>query len=347
MDATSQAPYPLGQLADLLDAKLVGDADCLISSIGTITQAQSGQITFLSNSLYQKYLPGTKASAVILTKENLTDCPVNAVVMDNPYLGYAKLSHYFLPPQLETKTGIHPTVVIADSAIVAASANIGPHCVIAGGVEIGENVNMGAHCYIGENSTIGAYSNIYPNVVLYSDCKLGSHAIVHSGTVIGSDGFGFVPVDSEQGSWHKIAQLGGVTIGNNVEIGANTTIDRGALEETIIADNVKLDNQIQIGHNVNIGRGTAIAGCVGIAGSTHIGQYCTIGGGVGIGGHLEIVDHVHITGMTMVTKSVKQAGLYSSGVAINTNAKWRKNAVRFYQLDDMARRLQRLEKEKS
>jgi UDP-3-O-[3-hydroxymyristoyl] glucosamine N-acyltransferase len=239
-----------------------------------------------------------------------------------------------------TVAGIHPSAVIDPSARIAASATVGAYCVIGADVVIGENTVLGAHCVVGAGCIIGARSFFHANVTLYHHVVLGNNVVIHGGAVIGADGFGFAP-DGQR--WQKIHQLGGVVIGDNVDIGANTCIDRGALDDTVIGNNVIIDNLVQIAHNVKIGNGTAIAACVGIAGSTEIGQHCTIAGAVGIVGHLRIADRVHITAKSLVTGSISKSGSYSSGTALTETKAWRKNAVRFSQLDALFQRVRALE----
>lgn len=332
--------YTAEKLANLIGAELRGDPNCVLVGVASLHQAESGQISFLDNAHYRKHLATTKASAVILAPNDVTTCPTNALVMDNPYLGYAKAAALFATTPA-SPAGIHPTAVIGKDCKIHPSASIGPLAVLGQGVQLDEGVIIGAGCVLGDNTVIGAMSRLWANVTVYHHSYLGQRVIIHSGVVIGSDGFG---IANNKGVWHKVPQLGTVRIGNDVEIGANTTIDRGAISDTVLEDGVKLDNQIQIGHNVYIGAHTAIAGCVGIAGSTRIGKHCLIGGGTGIGGHLEIADQVIITGMTRVSHSINKTGIYSSGSPIQNNSEWRKNSVRFRQLDEMARKLQKLEK---
>lgn len=330
----------LGAISRILEAELRGDPDQVIAGIGTLQTAVEGQIAFLANPSYGKYLSQTRASAVILAEAAAAQCPTNVLVMSNPYLGYARLSHYFsrepVPPM-----GIDPAAIVDPSAEVAASASIGPRAVIGAEAVIGEGVRIGAGVVVGARCVIGDQSRVYPNCTLYHDVRMGARCVIHSGTVIGSDGFGLA---NDQGAWVKIAQLGGVLLGDDVEVGSNTSIDRGALDDTIIGNGVKLDNLVQIAHNVIIGDHSAIAGCAGVAGSATIGKNCIIGGGTCINGHVEIGDQVHMTGMTMATHSISEPGVYSSGTGVEANSKWRKSAVRIKQLDDMFRRLKALEK---
>jgi len=332
--------HTLADLAKLIGAELHGDANVAITGINTLTQAQAGQITFLDNARYRKYLADTKASAVILAKEELETCKTNALVVANPYLAYAKIAGLFERPH-HSKPGIHPTVIIGENCNIHPSAGIRPYVVIGDGVTIAENVYIGSHCTIGDNVQIGADSRLWSNVTVCRETLIGERTIIHSGAVIGSDGFGNA---NDKGNWVKVPQLGRVRIGNDVEIGANTTIDRGAIEDTIIEDNVRLDNQIQVAHNVHIGAHTAIAACTGIAGSTKIGKYCMIGGGAGITGHIELADKVMIGAMSGVSNSIQEPGIYTSGFPVQPHRDWWKNIARFQQLDQMARKLQKLEK---
>lgn len=331
----------LGQIAERIGGELYGDEACVITGVATLQSAQPGDITFLSNPRYRKHLASTRASAVILSAKDKDECATAAVVVANPYVGYARVAALLYADREQVRvSGIHPMACVSADSRVHESASIGPHCVIEADVNIAANVSIGPGCFIGKGTVIGEGSRLLANVTLCHGVHIGKRVLIHPGAVIGSDGFG---IANDNGVWLKVPQLGGVSIGDDVEVGANTTIDRGALEDTVIEDGVKLDNQIQVAHNVHIGAHTAIAGCVGIAGSARIGKRCTVGGGVGISGHLEIVDDVHITGMSFVTKSIKQPGLYSSGIPVDTNQQWHKNTVRFRQLDEMARRLKVLE----
>lgn len=332
--------YTLRQLAARLGAELRGNPELLISGLATLQDAQPEQLSFLANAQYKKYLADTKAGAVILHPTEVEGFSGNCLVIANPYLAYAQLSHLFDRKPLP-KAGIHPSALVAEDAFVDPTASVGAYAVIESGVSIGAGVVIGAHCFIGARSQIGENGWLAPRVTLYHDVRVGRRVVIQSGAVIGGEGFGFA---NHQGQWKKIAQLGGVSIGDDVEIGANTTIDRGALADTIISNGVKLDNQIMIAHNVQIGEHTAMAACVGISGSTKIGRHCTIAGGVGMVGHIEVCDNVFVTGMTMVTRSITEPGAYSSGTAMQPAAEWRKSAARIRHLDDMARRLQLLEK---
>jgi UDP-3-O-[3-hydroxymyristoyl] glucosamine N-acyltransferase len=334
-----QRSYRLGEIARLIDADLKGDPNCLINGIMTLQSAKVGQISFLDNKRYLKYLAHTQASAVILRPEYHSNATCNALITSDPYLAFAKISKLFVRPKI-TKAGIHPTAIIGEQCKIHPSVAIAAFCVVEANVCLAQGVVIGAACSIGADVMIGADSRLEASVVLYPDTRIGERVIIHSGSVIGSDGFGLA---KEKERWIKIAQLGKVQIGDDVEIGANVTIDRGALEDTLIDSGVKLDNQIQIGHNVHIGANTAIAGCTGIAGSTHIGKNCMIGGGVCINGHIEITDNVMITGMSSVVHSIRTPGIYSSTQSIQPQREWQKNSARFHQLDKIAKRLKKIE----
>ena len=336
--------YTLAELAELLTVKCVGDADIVISGLATLANAGSGQLSFLANPKYQKALASTQAEAVIVAPDMVGVGPANGLVSDNPYLTYARASQLFAASFLQD-AGVHPSAVISSTATVDPSACIGANVTIADHAVIGAATVINAGCVIGNNVVLGEDCLLHANVSLYHDISGGDRVIIHSNTVIGSDGFGFAPSpDREKGGWVKIAQLGGVVVGDDVEIGAGCTIDRGALDNTRIGDRVILDNQVQIAHNVELGENTGIAGCTAIAGSTKVGKNCTIAGGVGIVGHLAIADNVHITAFTLVTKSIAKAGTYSSGTPMQDNHTWRRNAVKFSQLDEMSKRLTALEK---
>ncbi|HDY97098.1 MAG TPA: UDP-3-O-(3-hydroxymyristoyl)glucosamine N-acyltransferase [Pseudomonas sabulinigri] len=333
--------FTLARLAEQLGARLVGDPDLLISGLATLQEAEQEQLAFLANSQYRKFLADSRAGAVLLTETDAEGFSGNALIVVDPYLSYARLSHQF-DPKPRAPIGIHPSAVVAEDAVVDPGASIGPGAVIASGAIIAAGVSVGAQCFVGARSQIGEGGWLAPRVTLYHDVIIGERVVVQSGAIIGSEGFGFA---NEAGQWQKIAQIGGVRIGNDVEIGANTTIDRGALADTLIGNGVKLDNQIQIAHNVQIGDHSAMAACVGISGSTRIGKHCMIAGGVGMVGHIEVCDNVFVTGMTMVTRSITEPGAYSSGTAMQPAAEWRKSAARIRQLDALAKRVQQLEKQ--
>lgn len=329
------------QLSSFLGAVFHGNKDKKINGIATLEKAKSSELSFLSNPRYKKYLPGCKAGAILLRPSDASEYSGNILVVLDPYLAYARVSHLFDKKPKYAVGVVHPSSLISNNASVSSTASIGAFTVIERGAKISPHVTIGPHCYIGANCHIGEGGYLAPRVTLYHDVKIGKRVIVQSGAVIGSEGFGFA---NDKGKWHKIAQIGGVLIGNDVEIGSNTVIDRGALTNTTIGNGVKLDNQIQIAHNVEIGDHTAIAACVGISGSTKIGKYCMLAGGVGLVGHINICDNVTFTGMTMVTHSISEPGVYSSGTAIQPSPEWRKSAARLRQLDDIAKRLRKLEK---
>jgi len=336
--------YTLAELTQGLTVEIHGDPHCVITGVGTIQEAQPGCITFLVNPLYKKHLPSTQATAVILSPDDAKELTerqsLNRVISTNPYYVYARIAAFFNPKPLAIP-GIHPTAVIGRDCEIDPTVSVGPHCVIGNRVKLSEGVVIGAGCMIGEDSTIDADTVLEAKVVLYHQIKIGKRVVIASGTIIGSDGFGNA---RHQGKWHRVPQLGRVVIEDNVEIGANCAIDRGAIEDTVIEKGVRLDNLIQIGHNARIGENTAIAGCVGIAGSAVIGKNCLIGGGTGINGHITIADGVVVTGMTAVTKSIREPGIYSSGVGgLVTNLEWRKNSARFHRLDQLMQRVKELE----
>ncbi len=333
--------YSLAALAEVAGARLEGEPTLAINGVGTLADAGEGQIAFLSNPKYRKQLAKTRASAVILDEGSLARCPVAALVADNPYAAFARITALF-EPVAAPAPGQHPSAFIHESAEVHPGAAVGPNAFVGARARIGAGVSIGPGCFIDSDCIIGDETRLVANVAVYHGCRIGRRGIVHAGAVIGSDGFGFA---NERGRWLKVHQLGTVTIGDDVEVGANTTIDRGAVNDTIIEEGVKIDNLVQVAHNVRIGAHTAIAACVGIAGSAVIGKNCAIAGGAGILGHLELADRVTITAMSLVTKSVKQPGIYSAGVPLETTERWQKNFVRFKQLDDMARRIRSLEKE--
>jgi len=329
----------LKELALHVDGIVHGDESCEISSVATLALAKEGQISFLSNPKYAKFLADTKASAVIVSDKMVKDLPSNGIVAADPYIAYAKIVH-FLNPEAPLKNEIAQSAYISEKADIPDNLQVGHHTTIDDYTEVGDLSIIGHNTVIGQHVVIGKNARIGANVTICHGVVIGDNCIIHPGVVLGADGFG---IANNQGEWLKIPQIGAVEIGNNVEIGANTTIDRGALENTVIGNGVKIDNQVQIAHNVVIGDHTAIAGCVGIAGSTTIGTKCIIGGGVGISGHIDITDNVLITGMTMVTKGIKEPGSYSSGIPVEPTKQWHKNTVRYRQLDKLSQRVKNLE----
>jgi UDP-3-O-[3-hydroxymyristoyl] glucosamine N-acyltransferase len=333
--------YSLEELADKLGLAFSGDAGRTISGLATLATAGPQDLAFLSNTKYLPQLASTRAAAVILHPDQVEACPVDCLISESPYVVFARVSHLFdRTPRLSP--GIHSGAVISPDAVIDAGAAVGPNAVVEAGAVLGPGVTVGANAYIGHDCRLGAGTRIYPGAVIYHDVHLGENCVVHSQAVLGADGFGYAPGPE---GWEKICQLGGVRIGDRVEIGACTTVDRGALDHTVIEDGVIIDNLVQIAHNCRIGKNTAIAGCAGVAGSTIIGANCTLSGGVGVTGHVEICDGVHVTGMTMVTKSITEPGSYSSGTPMAPTRDWRRSAVRFSQLESMQQRLVALEKQ--
>ncbi|MES9839613.1 MAG: UDP-3-O-(3-hydroxymyristoyl)glucosamine N-acyltransferase [Candidatus Thiodiazotropha endolucinida] len=330
----------LGDLADAVGAKLLGDPETMIRGVGTLQSAQSGEISFLSNPAYRKYLSATQASAVILYEKDAADCPTSALVSDNPYLAYARVATKLFPRKTITP-GIDATAVVGRSSSIDSSAWIGPCVVIGEGVTVESGVCIGPGCVVEDNCRIGADSRLVANVTLCHDTRLGQRCLIHPGAVLGADGFGLA---NDEGHWVKVPQLGRVRVGDDVEIGANTTIDRGALEDTILHDGVKLDNLIQIAHNVEIGRNTAMAGCSAVAGSTKIGSHCTIGGQTGLVGHLTIGDNVHFSAATLATRSFIEPGYYSGNLPAMENGAWKRVIARLRNLESMAKEMKFLKK---
>jgi len=333
--------YTLRELADIIGAELLGEADCRIDAIASLNHAKPGTISFLSNRQFRDQLGITKASAVIISQADRADLRTNGLITDEPYVAYAKVAT-LLHPFVNQQSGVHASAVVDDDAQVDPTAWIGPCAVVGKGARIGANCHVGPGCFVGEEVSIGADSLLVANVTIFHKTQIGERAIIHPGAVAGSDGFGLA---NDHGKWIKIPQIGRLVIGNDVEIGANTTIDRGAIEDTVLEDGVKIDNLVQIAHNVRIGAHTVMAAQVGIAGSTKIGKYCAFGGQVGIAGHIEVTDHVTITGRGMVVNSITEPGTYSSGIPLDTNIRWRKNVARFRQLDDLAKTVNRLQKQ--
>lgn len=338
MTVSQNPSYRLADLVARFGGDLVGDADIEVSGVATLNAARKGEIAFLANRKYASLLSDCRASAVIVSPDASDEVTTARIVTTDPYLYFARVAQLFNPPQ-PALPGAHKTAVV-DSAI-PASASVGPGAVIAADVALGEGVIIGAGCHIGPGCRIGSGTRLYPRVTIYADCVIGAACIVHSGVVIGADGFGFAR--DKDCAWFKIPQVGRVVVGDDVEIGANTTIDRGALDDTVVGNGVKLDNQIQIAHNVRIGDHTAIAGCVGIAGSTTIGRRCMVGGQAGIIGHLEICDDVLISAGTLVTKSIRQAGVYTANLPVQKHADWVRNFAHLRHLDALTDKVRKLE----
>jgi UDP-3-O-[3-hydroxymyristoyl] glucosamine N-acyltransferase len=334
--------YRLAQIVERFGGEILGDPQTPISQIATLESAGARHISFLTHSKYRKQLAATRAGAVILGRADsgLTQLP--RIICDDPYVYLAKVSTLFNPPQAATP-GVHKTAVVERGTTVPASVSIGAGAYVGRRVKLGRGVVIGAGCHLGDGVEIGAASRLHPRVTIYPGCRLGERALVHSGAVIGADGFGLAREDD---AWRKIPQIGRVVIGNDVEIGANTCIDRGTLDDTVIEDGVKLDNLIQIGHNVHIGAHTAIAGCTGISGSTRIGKHCMIGGGVGIVGHLDIADRAVILAAAVVTRSIRKVGTYG-GHPAEDSRRWTRSMAHLRQLDALRERIRHIEQQLS
>lgn len=329
------------ELAERFDLSVHGDGSVAVRGVATLANAGNGQLAFLANPRYRNQLTASQASVVVLREEDASSAPQTALIARDPYTTFAKIAALF-QSQPVREPGIHPSAAIDPRASISASAHIGPFVVVGANSRIGEACVVGPGCVIGEDCEIGAGCELVARVTLVARVRLGQRVRIHPGAVLGADGFGLA---MDAGRWIKVPQLGGVVIGDDCEIGANTTIDRGALGDTVLEEDVRLDNQIQIGHNVHIGAHTAMAGCSAAAGSAKIGRYCLIGGAAGVLGHLEICDKVTITAMSLVTHSIREPGEYSSGTPLTDNRTWRKNAARYKQLDALARRVQANEKE--
>ncbi|KMK51384.1 UDP-3-O-(3-hydroxymyristoyl) glucosamine N-acyltransferase [[Actinobacillus] muris] len=337
------AIFRLAQLAEQIGGTLRGNADLAISGIAPLEKAEAVHITFISNAKYRPQLSACQAGAIIVSQDDVPFCleNQNLIVVSNPYLAYALLAQY-MDNTPKAAENIAPTAVISPQAVLGKNVSVGANAVIESGVELGDDVVIGAGCFIGKNSQIGARTQLWANVCIYHNVQIGSDCLIQSSAVIGSDGFGYA---NDKGQWIKIPQTGGVVIGNRVEIGACTCIDRGALDPTVIEDNVIIDNLCQIAHNVHIGYGTAVAGGVIMAGSLKVGRFCQIGGASVINGHMEICDGAIITGMGMVMRPITEKGIYSSGIPLQPNKAWRKTAALVMNIDEMNKRLKALEKQ--
>ena len=334
--------YSLSELAEHVDGRVEGNPDCKINHVATMSNAKAGSICFHTSPKYKNELLITKASAVILQERNVSDCPVSSLIVNDPRVAYTKVATLlYQEDKSGLPSGIHPSAIVGNNTKFGDNVWIGPNCVVNDNVVIGRNSRLGPGCYIDDDVYLGENCELIANVTILKRCQVGSNGLIFPGVVIGADGFGQV---NDKGKWLKVPQVGNVIIGNDVEIGANTTIDRGAIEDTIVGNGVKLDNQIQVGHNVQIGNDTVIAACGAIGGSTIIGNNCAIGGAVGFTGHLKVSDNVIITGRSLVAQSITEPGVYSSSTPLEPNKKWHRNYVRFKQLDEMARRIKKLEK---
>lgn len=328
-----------------LGGVLHGAGGQAINRLASLEDATPDALSFVSQARYASLIASTQAGALIVPPALVEQARARGACIEtpDPYLYFARLTQWWKAARSqEPAPSVHPTAWVDPAAAVGANVSVGPYAVIEAGVVVGDNARIGAHCVLERNARIGAGSRLSPRVTVGHDCVLGLDCVVHSGVVIGADGFGFAP---HQGEWVKIEQLGAVQIGNQVEIGANCCIDRGALSDTVLEDGVKLDNLIQIGHNVHVGRHTAMAGCVGVAGSAKIGAHCTIGGGAVVLGHLSLADHVHISAASVVMRSIRQPGQYSGVFPIDDNKSWEKNAATLRQLHSLRDRLKALEKQ--
>lgn len=329
---------------DFPDARLFGSPDLSIVSLSPLEAAGPGSLAFLSHPKYTNKLSHSKAGCVVVgpAAEHVAVLRGSCIVVDDPYFYFARLTQLWKKlHSTDVAAGIHPSAFIDPTANLANSVFVGAFACIGANAELAAGARIGAHCVVGQNAVVGQNSCLSARVTLGDSCTIGERCIVHSGVVIGADGFGFAPHD---GGWEKIEQLGNVCIGNDVEIGANTCIDRGSLQDTVIEDGVKLDNLIQIGHNVRIGRFSALAGCVGVAGSATIGEHCTVGGGAVVLGHLTLADHVHISAASVVTRSILKSGNYTGLFPIDDNVSWEKNAASLKKLHSLRDRLKRVEK---
>ena len=339
--AAPTAAHALSALAERFGLGLRGEGDTLIHGVGTLSGAGAGQLAFLANPRYRKELAATAASAVVVSVDDADGCPVPCLVAEFPYVAFARIAALF-EAQPALQPGIHPSAVVAADARIDPGAQVGPFTVLGARSRVEAGAIIGPGCIVGEDCVVGPGSVLVARVTLVARVRLGARVRIHPGAVLGADGFGLA---MDAGRWIKVPQLGGVVVGDDSEIGANTTIDRGAIEDTVLEEDVRLDNQIQVGHNVRIGAHTAMAGCSAVAGSARIGRYCLIGGGVGITGHLEICDRVTVTAMSLVTQSITRPGEYSSGMPVQDSRSWRRNGARFRQLDALARRIGALDKD--
>lgn len=328
----------LGALAVRFGCELEGDPDIEVDAVATLQNAAPRTIAFLANPKYRKFLADTRAAAVILDPKLAADCPVATLLSPNPYALYARIAT-LLHPEPRFEPGVHARAAVDAEAAVDPSASVAAGAVIERGARIGARARIGPGSVVMEGATVGEDTRLAAHVTLYRGVSIGARCLLHAGVVIGADGFGLAP---DRAGWVKVPQLGSVRVGDDVEIGANTTIDRGAIDDTVIEEGVRLDNQIQIGHNVRVGAHTAIAGCTGVSGSTTIGKRCLIAGMVGIAGHLEICDDVVVTGRTFVNSSIREKGTYSGGLPMDDAKRWRRNSARFRQLDKLARRVNEL-----
>jgi len=339
MTAGATHDYSLRDIAARYGGEIVGNPDTRVHQVATLDHGGPGTIAFLANERYLSQLKTTRAAAVIVGASARDATALPRIVCDNPYLYFARVAT-LLNPEPAPQPGVHATAVVDAGAKLGSGVEIGPHVIVGAGAVIGDGCVIGAGCYVGEETHIGTASRLFPHVTIYHRCVIGARVRLHSGVIIGADGFGLAP-DADR--WFKIPQIGRVVIGDDVEIGAGTTVDRGAIEDTVIEEGVKLDNLIMIAHNVRIGAHTAIAACAGVAGSARVGRYCRIGGSSGIAGHITLADHVEISAHTIITRSIDKAGTYTGAYPFEANREWRKNAAQLRHLNELAQRLRALE----
>lgn len=332
--------FSLGELAVRFGCELRGDPALEVRNVAPLASASDGAVAFLANPLYKSQLAATRATVVVLDEDSAKACPVAALITGNPYATYARIAAALYPAPV-AEAGIHPSAVIGAGATIHPTAHVGPLAFIGARSVVGERAFVGSHCVLEENVALAEDARLVARVTLCRGTSIGARSLIQPGVVIGADGFGFAQQDRE---WLKVPQVGAVRIGADVEVGANTTIDRGAIEDTVIEDGVKLDNLIQVGHNVRIGAHTAVAGCVGISGSTVIGKRCMIGGASGIAGHIDICDDAMITGFSMVTHSITRPGVYSGGIPVEDARSWRRIVARLKRIESLADRLTALER---
>ncbi|MFO1399968.1 MAG: UDP-3-O-(3-hydroxymyristoyl)glucosamine N-acyltransferase [Steroidobacteraceae bacterium] len=334
------AGLTLGEIAVRSGCELRGDPDAVVERVAPLGADAPGGLSFLAGAQHRAALRATRATAVVLSPGDAADCPVAALVSRNPHAAFARIAA-LLHPEVRPAAGVHPAACVDPTAELAADVVVGPGAVIAAGVRVGARSEIGPGCVVGPGAVLAEDCRLVARVYLGPGVRVGARSILHPGAVVGADGFGYA---REGAAWVKVPQVGSVRLGADVEIGCNTTVDRGAIEDTVIEDGVKLDNQIQIGHNVRIGAHTAIAACTGVSGSTRIGQRCMIGGAVGIAGHLEIGDDVVLMAATNVTRSIREPGMYASVIPLEPVSKWRRLVARFKRLDNYAARLRALER---
>ncbi|MCK8516382.1 UDP-3-O-(3-hydroxymyristoyl)glucosamine N-acyltransferase [Methylonatrum kenyense] len=335
------AQTTLEGLANALGLTFRGDGSVIVDHVASLGDADPRSLSFLADPKHRKHLEQTRAGIVVLHPDMADSSPVPVLLSKNPHYAFARAASIVHPPP-DGDGQVHPTAWVHPEARLGRNVSIGPHASVDAGCRLADDVIVGPGSILGKGVQVGRGSRLVARVTVWDGCIIGQRCLLHPGAVIGADGFGYA---NDEGRWSKVPQVGVVRLGNDVDVGCNTTIDRGAIGDTLIGNGVKLDNLVQIGHNVEIGEHTIVVACSGIAGSTRIGRHCAIGGAVGMAGHISIADGVQITGMTQVTKSLNEPGLYSSGTGVEPNRQWRRNAARFHQLDAMAKRLRQLEQQ--